>query len=382
MATQRRLYTQAERRELWTRWRAGESTSEIAVALGRSTGTIHGTLAERGGVPPPTRRRAARALRCEEREEISRGIAGGQSVRHIARRLRRAPSTISREIARNGGRVRYRAVEADQRAWRVAARPQACKLARNRPLCQLVAAKLSEDWSPQQIAGWLTLAHPDDAQMRISHETIYLTLLVQARGALRRELIVHLRRLRALRRPKGTRAAGRRARPIPNPVSIRQRPAEARDRAIPGHWEGDLLAGGRATHVATLVERTSRFTVLIKVQSKDAVHVAEALATRVLDLPAQLRRSLTWDRGSEMARHAQFTVATDVAVFFCDPRSPWQRGTNENTNSLLRQYLGKSADLSAFSQDQLDEIALRLNTRPRKTLGYATPAAKLAEVLR
>ncbi len=306
----------------------------------------------------------------------------GASVRQIARRLARAPSTIYREIARNGGRACYRAALADQRAWRVARRPQVCKLADNPMLAELVAAKLAEDWSPQQIAGWLKVQHPDDPDMQVSHETIYLTLLVQARGALKRELIGHLRRLRSMRRPKGALTNSRGQGQIQGAVSIRERPAEAEDRAIPGHWEGDLLAGAANTHLATLVERTSRFALLVKVDGKDAASVVEAITAKVVDLPAALRRSLTWDRGAELARHRQFTVATDVAVYFCDPRSPWQRGTNENTNGLLRQYFPKGTDLSAFSQDELDAIALKLNTRPRKTLGFITPAAKLEEVLR
>ena len=356
--------------------------SDIARALDRAPGTIHCTLRERGGVAPPERRRARRALQIAEREEISRGIAAGESVRRIARRLARAPSTVAREVARNGGRLRYRAAAADERAWRCARRPKACTLATNRALRALMAAKLSEDWSPQQIAGWLKVQHPDDPDMQISHETIYLTLLIQARGALRRELITHLRRLRSVRRPKGAMSNSRGQGQIPDAVSIRERPAEATDRAIPGHWEGDLLAGAANTHVATLVERTSRFTLLVRLEGKDTKSVVDAITVKVIELPDDLRRSLTWDRGLELARHAQFTVATDVAVYFCDPRSPWQRGSNENTNGLLRQYLPKGTDLSRNGQDELDSIALKLNTRPRKTLSYITPAAKLEEVLR
>jgi len=382
VARSRRVYTAAERRELWDRWRAGESVSDIARALDRAPGTIHCTLRERGGVAPPERRRSRNALSLAEREEISRGIAAGHSGRVIARRLRRAPSTISREVARNGGRARYRAARAEGRAWDAARRPQACKLARNGVLRELVAAKLALDWSPQQIAGWLRVQHPDEPDMRVSHETVYLTLLIQARGALRRELISHLRRLRSVRRPKGARSNSRGQGQIVAAVPIRQRPAEAEDRAIPGHWEGDLLAGAASTHLATLVERSSRFAMLVKVDGKDATSVLEALSAKVRELPGELRRSLTWDRGTEMARHLEFTVATDLRVYFCDPRSPWQRGTSENTNGLLRQYLPRGTDLSRHSQDELDLIALKLNTRPRKALGYATPAAKLEEVLR
>jgi len=382
VARARRIYTPAERRELWERWKAGESVSDIARALDRAPGTIHCTLREHGGVAPAERRRAARALRLTEREEISRGIAAGESARHLARRLGRAPSTVAREIARNGGRSRYRAASADERAWRIARRPQLCKIATNQMLREVVAAKLAEDWSPQQIAGWLKVQHPDDPDMHVSHETIYLTLLIQARGALRRELITHLRRLKSVRRPKGALSNSRGQGQIRDAVSIRDRPAEAEDRAIPGHWEGDLLAGAANTHLATLVERTSRFAMLVKVNGKDAASVVDAITAKVVDLPAQLRRSLTWDRGAELARHRRFTVATEVAVYFCDPQSPWQRGTNENTNGLLRQYLPKGTNLSRLTQDELDAIALTLNSRPRKTLGYITPADKLEEVLR
>jgi IS30 family transposase len=366
---------------LWERWRAGESVSDIARALDRAPGTIQCSLAERGGVAPAERRRASRALSVAEREEISRGIATGASGRLIARALGRAASTISREIARNGGRARYRAARAERRAWDAARRPKTCKLAANRALAELVADKLAEDWSPQQIAGWLRVQHPDEADMQVSHETIYLSLFIQARGALRRELIAHLRRVRSMRRPKSARSNSRGQGQIVDAVPIRDRPPEAEDRAVPGHWEGDLLAGAANTHIASLVERSSRFVLLVKVAGKDARTVGDALAVRVQALPAQLRRSLTWDRGTELARHKQFTVATDVRVYFCDPQSPWQRGTSENTNGLLRQYLPKGTDLSAPSQDDLDLIALKLNTRPRKTLGYTTPAAKLEQVL-
>jgi IS30 family transposase len=356
--------------------------SAIARALDRTPGTIHGTLRERGGIAPPRRRRAARVLSSAEREELSRGLAAGESMRAIARRLVRAPSTISREVARGGGRTRYRAATADRRAWEAARRPQTCKLALNRALRDLVAAKLAQDWSPQQIAGWLKVEHPDEPDMRVSHETIYLTLLIQARGALRRELMSHLRHLKSVRRSKRARSNSPGQGQIPDAVSISQRPAEADDRAIPGHWEGDLLAGAANTHVATLVERTSRFVMLVAVPGKDTTSVVGAISAKVVDLPTQLRRSLTWDRGMELAAHTRFSVATQVAVYFCDPRSPWQRGTNENTNGLLRQYLPKGTDLSHLTQADLDRIALKLNTRPRKTLGYTTPAAKLDEVLR
>jgi IS30 family transposase len=381
MARARRVYSASERRELWERWRRGESISEIGRALDRAPGTIFTTLKEHGGIAPAERRRGRLALTLPEREEISRGIAAGESARAIARRVGRSPATICREIARHGGRTRYRAAEADRRAWRNARRPHACKLALNPGLCDLVAGKLADDWSPEQIAGWLGLEHGEDQTCRVSHEAIYRTLFIQTRGALKRELIAHLRQAGSVRRPKGaSKNAGQGQ--IRDAVSIRERPAEAEDRAIPGHWEGDLLAGAQNTHVATLVERQSRFLLLVRVEGKDTRSVVGALTDQMKGLPEQLRRSLTWDRGTELARHAQFTVATDLEVYFCDPQSPWQRGSNENTNGLLRQYLPKGTDLSRFTQTEFDAIAAKLNRRPRETLGFRTPAATLDAALR
>jgi IS30 family transposase len=377
LARKRRAYSARERRELWERWKRGESVSEIGRALDRDRSTVHRTIREYGGVAPPERRRSRSALTLQEREEISRGVAAGDSARRIAARLGRSPSTVTRELNRHGGRRGYRAAEADRRAWDRARRPQRCKLARNPVLSGLVAAKLREDWSPDQIAGWLKLEFPHDETMRVSHETIYLTLFVQARGALRRELVAHLRRSGSIRRPHTASRANRGQGQIVDAVSIRERPAEAADRAIPGHWEGDLLAGAANSHVVTLVERHSRFLLLIAVDGKDTRTVTDALSREVSRLPQQLRNSLTWDRGMEMAEHARFTVATDVKVYFCDPQSPWQRGSNENTNGLLRQYLPKRTDLSQLTQTQLDAIALKLNTRPRRTLDYKTPTATL-----
>jgi IS30 family transposase len=382
MARRRRQYSADERRELWERWRRGESIGDIGRALDRSPGTIHCTIREHGGVAPRERRRSRLALTLAEREEISRGVAAGDSARRIAARLRRAPSTVTRELARHGGRRRYRAAEADRRAWDHGRRPQRCKLARNPRLSWLVAAKLREDWSPEQIAGWLKRRYPQDETMRVSHETIYLTLFVQARGALKRELLEHLRRAGSVRRPRTQSRGNRGQGQIVDAVSIRERPAEAEDRAIPGHWEGDLLAGACNSHVATLVERQSRFLMLVAVEGKDARSVTDALTRQIRRLPQQLRRSLTWDRGLEMAEHARFTVATDVQVYFCDPRSPWQRGSNENTNGLLRQYLPKRSNLAFATQARLDEIAAKLNSRPRKTLGFQTPADTLEAALR
>lgn len=382
MARKRREYSAAERKELWERWKRGESVSDISRALDRVPATIYCTIRRQGGIAPRERWRSRLALTLDEREEISRGIAAGRSARRIAACLGRSPSTVTREIDRHGGRCAYRATEADERAWDNARRPQACKLARDPVLCQMVAAKLADDWSPEQIAGWLKAEFPADQTMRVSHETIYLTLFIQARGALKRELVAHLRRKRYIRRPKSAKRGNRGQGQIVGAISIRERPAEAEDRAIPGHWEGDLIAGGANTYLATLVERHSRFVMLVPVAGKDTRTVTGALGEHVSRLPQQLRASLTWDRGTEMADHAQFTVATDVKVYFCDPQSPWQRGSNENTNGLLRQYLPKGTDLSKFTQPELDAIAAKLNTRPRETLGFKTPADTLEAALR
>ena len=373
--------TSAQKKELWRRWKEGESLSEIGRALGRHAGSIHGVVKANGGIVPATRTRSARTLSLVEREEISRELAGGRSMRRIASGLGRAPSTVSREIARHGGRTRYRAVHADDRAWRNAKRPKPCLLATNPRSRMLVAEKLREDWSPEQIPGWLVDTYPDDDTLRVSPETIYRSLFIQARGVLKKELVAHLRRVRTMRSSRNASRAGQGRGGIVDAVSIRERPAEAEDRAVPGHWEGDLIRGSRDSHIATLVERHSRFLLLVKVEGKDTDSVVGALTRQVAHLPEELMRSLTWDRGMELAAHKRFTLATDVKVYFADPRSPWQRGSNENTNGLLRQYLPKGTDLSVHSQEHLDGIALKLNTRPRKTLGYATPAARLEQAV-
>ena len=367
-----------QKRELWSRWKAGESLSEIGRALGKQPGSIHGVVASNGGYVPAVHRRSARVLTITEREEISRGLAEGASLRRIAGRLHRAPSSISREVARHGGRHRYRAARAQERAWDRARRPKPCKLAAVPRLRELVAGKLAEEWSPEQISGWLARTYPGEQDLQVSTETIYRSLFVQARGVLRKELTAHLRTRRTMRRSRQATRSGQGRGGIVDAVSIRERPAEASDRAVPGHWEGDLLAGSANTHIATLVERQSRYVMLVKVDGKDTTTVVDALTAQVQTLPAKLQASLTWDRGMELADHRRFTVATDVAVYFCDPRSPWQRGTNENTNGLLRQYFPRKTDLSVHSQADLDAVAARLNTRPRKTLRYETPAARLA----
>jgi len=368
--------------ELWNRWKQGESLSDIARALRKNGGSIFGVLRLRGGIAPALRRRSRLVLTFEEREEISRGIAAGLSVRALAKDIGRAPSTISREIAKNGSRVNYRGGEADAKAWDRAKRPKKCVLSTNHKLCSIVAGKLKLQWSPQQIAGWLQTQFPNDRNLHISHETIYRTLFVQARGALKKELQRHLRSGRVMRHARTATRKGQTRYQIVDAVSIRERPPEIEDRSVPGHWEGDLLCGAGNTHIATLVERQSRFTLLVKLPAKDASSVAKAMSRRISKLPAVLRRSVTLDRGPEFAAHKKFSIATDAKVYFCDPKSPWQRGTNENTNRLLRQYFPDGTNLSQFSQAYLDRIALRLNQRPRKTLQYRTPASKLNEVLR
>ena len=367
----------AEKTEVWTRWKRGESLSDIGRALDRVPGAIFHVLAARGGVSPTPRTRSWLALTLTEREEISRGLARGCSLRGISASLGRAPSTISREVRRHGGRARYRTSVADARTWRRAHRPKPCRLATSAPLRALVATKLATDWSPQQIAGWLKRTFPDHPHMRVSHETIYVSLFVQSRGVLKKALIAHLRRRRRMRRSKQA-GPGQQGGGIIDAVSIRERPAEAADRAVPGHWEGDMLSGARNSHIATLVERQSRFVLLVRLPGKDTASVVEALSRAVRALPDGIMASLTWDRGSELAAHKKFTIATQVHVYFCDPQSPWQRGTNENTNGLLRQYFPRGTDLSTYTQEDLDAVAQRLNSRPRKTLGYVTPADRLA----
>jgi IS30 family transposase len=366
-----------EKSDIWSRWKAGQSLHEIGRAFDKPHSSIRCLLLPRGGIPPLARRRSRRALTLSEREDISRGMASGSSIREIARHLDRAVSTVSREVTRHGGGPAYRAHAADEQAWNSALRPKRCLLAVNRKLRDIVASKLVLDWSPEQTSGWLKTQYSDDRSMRVSHETIYRSLFIQARGVLKKELMDRLRSKRRMRRSRHASPSGQSRGQIVDAISIRERPAEAEDRAIPGHWEGDLLSGAKNSYIATLVERHSRFAMLIKVPNKETAAVVAALSQHVRKLPATLKRSLTWDRGLEMAKHQDFTVATDVQVYFCDPQCPWQRGTNENTNLLLRQYFPRGTDLSGYSQAQLDQVALRLNQRPRKTLGFQTPASKL-----
>jgi IS30 family transposase len=374
-------YTETQKALMWERWRKGESLQQIAQLFDRNHSSIQRILAETGGIQPAPRGRSRWALTLAEREEISRGLVAGHSIRLIATGLRRAPSTISREINRNGGPSVYRASQADQSAWDRALRPKTCKLADNRHLAHLVAEKLKLQWSPEQIAGWLKSAYPGDEDYHVSHETIYRTLFIQARGALKKELQTHLRRTRAMRRSRHhTQKTDNHGRII-DAVSISERPATVEDRAVPGHWEGDLLFGSSNSQIATLVERQTRYVMLVKTGGKDTATVVNALIRHARKLPQELYKSLTWDRGKEMADHKRFTLATDIKVFFCDPQNPWQRGTNENTNGLVRQYLPKGIDLSDYSQAKLNAIARRLNERPRKTLNFETPAQRFHQTV-
>jgi IS30 family transposase len=377
MAQKPRIYyTDTHKALMWERWRQGESLQKIAQLFGRNHSSISRILAETGGIRPAPRCRSRLALTLDEREEISRAVVAGQSIRSIARSIGRAPSTVSREIKRNGGEDSYRATKADQSAWDRARRPKPCKLAENRRLSNIVASKLQLQWSPEQIAGWLKQTYAGDEEYQVSHETIYRTLYIQARGALKKELLAHLRRTRAMRRSRHhTQKTDNHGR-IVDAISISERPATAEDRAIPGHWEGDLLFGSHNSQIATLVERQTRYVMLVKVGGKDTETVVNALIKNARKLPQELYKSLTWDRGKEMAAHKRFTLATQIQVYFCDPQNPWQRGSNENTNGLLRQYLPKGLDLSTYSQAKLNEVARRLNERPRKTLDYETPAQR------
>ena len=372
----KRGYSAAEKTEMWDRWQRGELLTAIGRAFGKASSSVYFQLAPYGGIRPALRRRSRLALTPCEREEISRGIAGHELVRSIAKLLGRSPSTVSREISRNGGYDRYSAPTADDAAWARTRRPKHCKLASSPRLRRAVARKLRLQWSPEQIAGWLKSTFPGDRTQHVSHETIYRSLFVQARGVLKKELFQHLRSKRTIRRSRGMDLTVDRRGKIANMVSIRDRPAAAEDRAVPGHWEGDLLSGSKNSYIATLVERHTRYVMLAKVDSKETQAVVCALIKQAKKLPNELYKSLTWDQGKELADHRQFTMATDIDVYFCDPQSPWQRGSNENTNGLLRQYFPKGTDLSVYSQSDLNKVARRLNERPRKTLDFQTPAAR------
>jgi IS30 family transposase len=374
--------TDDEIAELWERYLRGETSNALARRFGKSSASMSRRIQESGGIRPTISTRARRHLTLEDREEISRGLASGHSYRQIGRLLRRPASTISREVAVNGGRAAYRATHADRAAVKRRKRPKACMLATTPKLRQLVETKLEQKWSPEQIAGWLKLRYPDDAELQVSHETIYRSLFIQSRGALKRELTDHLRTRRRTRRP-GNRNRQRSSGGgnLVGMVNISERPAEAADRAIPGHWEGDLILGKGMSAIGTLVERSTRFVLLIHLERIKSEHVVGELTRHVQTLPEQLRRSVTWDQGKEMALHANFTIDTGIQIYFCDPKSPWQRGTNENTNGLLRQYFPKRSDLKPYSQEDLDAIAAELNGRPRKTLKFMTPSEKFAEAV-
>ena len=377
MPRMQRRFSEEERQVIWAGWTRGVSATDLGQQLGRTPQVIEAMVRGAGGIPPARRRRAARVLSSTEREEISRGVAAGLRPAAIARRLGRHRATISREVHRHGGRRRYRAAQADAAAWRRARRPKRCRLACCAALRRVVTAKLEARWSPEQIAAWLrqTYAAPS---MHVSHETIYRTLFIQSRGALKKSLQKHLRRRRTMRRRAQVQSPIDGRGQIRDLVSIRQRPADVEDRAVPGHWEGDLLLGRQTSQIATLVERRSRYVLLVRVPNRETRTVVDALTRHVRTLPAGLMTSLTWDRGKELAAHRRFTIATDVQVYFCDPQSPWQRGSNENTNGLLRQYFPRGIDLSRVSQAKLNQVARQLNERPRKTLGFKTPAAMLA----
>ena len=371
----RKTFTEEEHQRCWKLWRQGLGYSEIAREISSKPGTVFGLIRLNGGFSPPQRKRNSRHLSSSEREEISRGVAQGYSIRNIACKLNRSPSTISRELARHGGADHYRATQSDALAWKNALRPKACKLASKPALCEIITDKLQHKWSPQQISGWLSQHWADNKDMQISHETIYKSLYLQARGALKKELMQYLRYGHKMRHTKKHTTRGDRGTiRIVNGLSISARPPEASDRAVPGHWEGDLISGSNNSHIATLVERSSRYTILAQLDGKDTESVIQAITREMIKLPVNLRRTLTWDRGMEMAKHAEFTVATDMNVYFCDPQSPWQRGTNENTNRLLRQYFPKKTPLDHFTQEDMNKVAFELNERPRKTLGYKTPS--------
>ena len=371
-------YTAKQKDEMWDRWQRGESIKSIGRVFDRPSSSIFGQLATSGGIRPPTKQRSKLALTLSEREEISRGIASDLSMRAIAFQLGRSPSTISREIKRNGSYDNYRAAQADQAAWDRAHRQKLCKLACNRSLSRIVAAKLQLNWSPEQIAGWLKNEYPGEEYNHVSHETIYRSLFVQARGVLKKELIQYLRSKRTIRRSRQSSLKKDGLGQIANMASIRERPASVEDRAVPGHWEGDLIAGSKNSYIATLVERHSRYVMLAKVKNKDTERVVSALIKQSKKLPSELYKSLTWDRGKELAVHRRFTMETNIDVYFCDPSSPWQRGSNENTNGLLRQYFPKGTDLSVHSQTKLNAVARQLNERPRKTLEFETPASRFS----
>ena len=377
MKQRKRIYYNAEQRRLiWDRYQRGDSAHDIARLFDRYHSSILGIIHKTGGVRPLEAKRSPTTLTLAEREDISRGLAVGKSLREIARYLNRSPSTICREVNRHGGIKKYRASKADKVAWENAKRPKPCKLYGNKELCLIIAQKMESAWSPQQISGWLRRRYPNNEDLNVSHETIYKTLYIQTRGALKKELQKHLRTQRVVRKSKHATLKGKGLGRIVDAVPISERPSNVEDRAVPGHWEGDLIQGSGNSFIATLVERHSRYVMLVKVPSNKTKPVIEALIKQANKLPAELYKSLTWDRGCELTNHKDFTLATDIQVYFCDPQSPWQRGSNENTNRLLRQYFPKGTNLNEHSQIRLNQVARQLNERPRKTLEYETPAER------
>ena len=364
---------------IWHLWKAGDPMANISKVLSKPPATIFSYLQYHGGIRPRLRSRSLNSLTIRERETITRGLASGDSIRAIARQLERSPSTVCREVNNNGGSSKYRAIDADNAAWKRGKRPKQCLLSINRQLRDLIASKISDDWSPEQISGWLRRHHPNDEKMRVSHETIYKSLFIETRNIFHKKLRKHLRTKRKFRQAKAHKV-GSRGRIIGG-VSIHDRPADIESRATLGHWEGDLIVGSNNSHIATVVERSTRFTMLVQVDSKKTSDVVGSLSKQLSQLPEVFKKTLTWDRGTELAAHAELTVATGMDVYFCDPSSPWQRGTNENTNGLLRQYFPKGTSLKGYSQYYLDSIASKLNDRPRKTLKYHTPHDMLNMVL-
>lgn len=370
----KRTYTQEEKDLVFDLWKQGAGFSDISRVIDAKPGSIFTILRDSGGIKPEKRKRSVHHLTLEEREEIRAGLSAKMSIRAIARKLNRSPSTVSREVNRNKGRRWYKAVDADRRAWSQAKRPKACTLALNEELKELVVQKLKLNWSPEQISGWLKASMPRRKSMHVSHETIYKTLYVRSRKTLPHKLASHLRRSHKMRHSKNhSRSGDRGTINIVNGVSIQQRPKHIEKRSSIGHWEGDLVTGSGNTHIATLVDRKTRYTLILKLAGKDSNSVNNALQEAFTRLPVSMKKTLTWDRGMELAKHAEFTRVTGIPVYFCDPQSPWQRGTNENTNSLIRQYFPKKTCLAQHSQHKLDMVAAQLNERPRKVLKFKTP---------
>jgi IS30 family transposase len=372
----RNYYSEKDKALMWDRWKKGDTLHDIGRLFDRGHSSIQNIIQETGGFRPRDRKRSELSLTLSEREVISRGLAMQLSLRAIATQINRSPSTVSREVKRNEGRDDYRATAADETAWQRALRPKTCKLAGHHNLIRKISQKRQCEWSPEQIAGWLKRQNPTDMSYHVSHETIYKSLFIQTRGVLKKELLACLRSRRVMRRSRHASLKRKGQGGIVDAISIRERPASVEDRAVPGHWEGDLIAGSNNSYIATLVERHSRYVMLAKVENRRTDTVIEALIKQSRKLPSELYKSLTWDRGSELAGHKKFTLATDIQVYFCDPHSPWQRGSNENTNRLLRQYFPKGTDLRPHSQTQFNAVARRLNERPRKTLDYETPAER------